>query len=123
MNKKKIICSGIIAGLFFLSLLMSLLIGSIPIHNPVACIYSDGELIRTIELNENDDYSFEVISENGGSNTICVKGGKISVSHADCPDKICVNTAAISDGLQPIVCVPNRLVIRIETKKPENSGD
>lgn len=89
------------------------------ISNGVACIYSEGKLIKTIKLSPEDDYSFEIKNSDGKTNTIIVKEGKIGVLSADCPDKICVNTPHISDGLQPIVCVPNHLVIQLEAERPE----
>lgn len=120
MDKKKTICFCIIFILVALAVIGLVFVKGEKISNSVACIYSDGKLIEAIELKADDDYTFDVVSENGGVNTICVKGGEIGVLSADCPDKICVNTPHISDGVQPIVCLPNRLVIQIEAKKPDS---
>lgn len=82
----------------------------------IACIYQDGQLIRKIHLDTvTSPYEFTVVWENGSENTITVEPGQICVSHADCPDQICVRTGWISDGRTPIVCLPNHLSIRIES--------
>lgn len=83
---------------------------SAEISNPVAEIRQDGEVIKTVSLSE--DTTFTIDSEYG-SNTIQVSGGAISVIEADCPDKVCVNTGAISGGYVPIICLPHHLEIVI----------
>ena len=71
-------------------------------------IWSDGKLVKTVNLGI--DQIFTVDAETG-SNTIEVKDGAIRVMEADCPDHICMERGACSGGA-PIVCLPNRLVIR-----------
>ena len=109
-DKRKVVCLIIIVCIVFLSLLGILFVGR-TIAGHTACIYSNGKLIRTVELDD------------GGYNVIKVSGGAISVSDADCPDKICVKTAPVSDGIQPIVCMPHKLVIRVEARRGEYSYD
>ncbi len=77
-------------------------------------IYSEGVKVRTVVLSDDDDYSFEIVNSAGGKNTVTVKDGMISVSDADCPDRVCVNTAAIKNDPHPIICVPNKLIISVE---------
>lgn len=79
-----------------------------------AQIYQDGELLRTIDLNAVAvPYEFTIECDDG-INTIYVEHGAISVKFADCPDQICVNQGSISDSLVPIICLPHRLVIKIQ---------
>ena len=35
------------------------------------------------------------------------------MTHADCPDQICVKTGSISRSGQSIVCAPNRVVVTV----------
>ena len=42
-----------------------------------------------------------------------IKNGKASMIKADCPDKICVNHAAISKKGETIVCLPHKVVIEV----------
>lgn len=96
-------------------ILVSFLIYNIGRNDPKAEIYKDGKLIKTIELSENmEPVEFTVTGENGEKNNILAENGSIRVISASCPDKICVNQGFISDGVVPIVCLPNRLVIEIK---------
>ena len=72
-----------------------------------AQITSGGRLIRTVDLNL--DQTFTVETENG-YNVVTVKGGKIAVTEASCPDHYCMARGFCSRGAQ-IVCLPNKLVI------------
>ncbi len=79
----------------------------------VAYIYQNGQLLRTIDLSQVDEpYSFTVEGP-AGTNTIQAEPGRICVSHADCPDQVCVNQGWISNSVVPIVCLPNQLVVQI----------
>lgn len=121
-DKRKVICIIAVLCVIFFSLLGIILVNNSGGGN-TACIYSDGKLIKTVDLHSAEEQSFTVNSANGGYNIITVKDGSISVTDADCPDRICVMTAPISDGIQPIVCMPHKLVIRIETNRTEYSHD
>ncbi len=73
-----------------------------------AQIRSDGELLYTISLAE--DQQFTIRTEYG-SNTVTVRDGKIAVTEADCPDGFCVRRG-FCDGGASIICLPHRLEIR-----------
>ena len=93
---------------------VSVLIRRQPPKDPVARILLDGELLEEIDLDRvGASYSFTVENGSGGSNTIQVERGRIRVSHADCPDQVCVEQGWISDGTVPIVCLPHKLMIQI----------
>ncbi|MCD8158123.1 MAG: NusG domain II-containing protein [Clostridiales bacterium] len=84
-----------------------------------AKIYSEGELVETIELdNVSEGYEFTVEGKQG-ENIIRVEQGRICVVSASCPDKVCVNQGWISNGVTPIVCLPNKLIIEIEGAEAE----
>ncbi len=48
--------------------------------------------------------------------TVHVESGKVWVTGADCPDRICEHTGAISRAGESIVCLPNGIVISIGGK-------
>jgi hypothetical protein len=79
-------------------------------------IYQNGVLIRTVSLAA--DTEFTITNADGGYNTIQVKDGAISVIDASCRDKICVHEGAISSAAKPIVCLPNKLVIKVSSAAP-----
>ena len=74
----------------------------------LAEVYSDGKLIFRVNLSENAEYRVDYGKE---WNFITVKDGKISVSAASCASQDCVHHAPADHGA-PIVCLPNRLVIK-----------
>ena len=79
-----------------------------------AYVYSDGRLIETIDLDSvTQPYTFTVGEGTAASNTISVNKGEIGVVGASCPDKICVSHGFISSAADPIICMPNRLVITV----------
>lgn len=75
----------------------------------VAQIYLEGQLIREIPLSR--DERFSVTSS--CTNVITVSGGKIAVTDSDCPGKDCVHRGWISGGGESIVCLPNKMEIRL----------
>jgi len=98
-------------------LLVSAAIAFIPRRSigDVANIYRDGVLIKSVDLSAvKEPYSFTL--QNGGDvNVISVEHGRIRISDANCPDKLCVRQGWISDSAAPIVCLPHRLVITISS--------
>ena len=90
----------------------------------VAIITRNNEEIYRIDLSEvKSPYSIRVDNPEGGYNIVYVEKGKISVSEASCPDKVCVNTGKISDSVKPIVCLPNRVMVLIENEKAAEAPD
>ncbi len=73
-------------------------------------IWSEGKLLYTLPLSEDRQVT---VQTQRGMNVITVKGGKIAVTHADCPDHYCMDRGFCASGAQ-IVCLPNRLEIRFQ---------
>lgn len=80
-----------------------------------ARVFSDGTLVRTVDLNADEPYEFTVTFGDGGYNVIRVEDGKIGVTDADCPDKICMRRGLVGSGAVPIVCLPHKLYIVIDS--------
>jgi len=76
-----------------------------------ALIYHGDELLEEVGL-ERDRF----IRLDGVEMGIEVKRGKIRVSGSDCPKQICVNMGWIKTPGQVIVCVPNEVVIEIDSE-------
>ena len=76
-----------------------------------AVVVQEGKEIASYPLSEDISVTFQ--SSNGGYNTLEIKDGKADVTEADCPDKLCVNQHSISFNGETIVCLPNKLVVKI----------
>lgn len=76
-----------------------------------AVVVQEGKEIASYPLSEDISVTFQ--SSNGGYNTLVIKEGKADVTEADCPDKLCVNQHSISFNGETIVCLPNKLVVKI----------
>ena len=68
----------------------------------------DGEEVAKYSLDVNGKYTL-----NGGTNLLVVSDGVAYVSEADCPDKVCVRTGKISRSGERIICLPNRLEVKV----------
>ena len=72
----------------------------------------NGVIEGTYNLNEDQE-----ISINGGSNILQIQNGKASMIEADCPDKLCVHQKAISKDGESNICLPNQVVVEIESSE------
>ena len=80
----------------------------------VAAIARNGAVVETIDLAAVDEpYTLRFESADG-TNVVSVEPGRIRVSEADCPDKVCVDTGWIDSPGRPIACVPHGLTIVVE---------
>ena len=55
----------------------------------------------------------EITGEDGAWNRVWISEDSVKMESASCPDGLCVHQGAISDGLLPIVCLPNKVQIQI----------
>src|SRR5690625_3843049 len=85
----------------------SILIASISVNN---------EVVEQITLTEHvGKEEFTVQSNNGEENIIEVIDEKIRIKGATCSDQVCVRTGFISNPGETIVCLPHKVLIKIET--------
>ncbi len=59
------------------------------------------------------------IAINGGTNILVIKNQQADIVDADCPDKLCVNQKPISKNKESLICLPNKVVVEIDSS--ENS--
>ena len=79
----------------------------------VAVIYRNGQRIQEISLEDEK----EIVLTYEYTNLIQVKEKVISIVESDCPGKDCVHSRGISRGGQSLVCLPNRVEIRLEGRE------
>lgn len=75
-----------------------------------AKIYQQGELIREVSLAEDTEF----LIEGEYRNTVTVRDGQIAITGSDCPGEDCVHSGWIFRPGRSIVCLPNRVEIRLE---------
>jgi len=121
----------LLGGLVLISAVITMLLWNIP--TSYAKIYHDGKLIESVNLAAITE-PFTIIIEHGdGSsvleqmnrprvlNMIEAESGRIRMIEASCPDGLCVRQGWMSSGLIPIVCLPNKVIIVLESA--ENAHD
>lgn len=87
-------------------------------QHPIAHIYLDQTLIESIDLTKvKEPYQRKIFTSETDYNVIQVSPGKIEIIDANCPDKLCVKQGAISDGAEPLICLPHKLMITIDGAK------
>ena len=89
-----------------------LLLGGDVRTGTVARVLQDGAVLYELPLQENT--AVTITAANGGTNTVEVRDGAVRVTHASCPDQVCVRQGAIRTTAAPIVCLPHGLVIEIK---------
>ena len=88
--------------------------------NAKVIIESGGDLYASYPLNE--DRTVVVPAPKQNENVVVISGGKVSVTEASCKNQVCVKHGPISRSGESIVCLPNRLVVRIENGSEEGGG-
>ena len=113
MDKKRLKNDLILATVLLCTALLAWgLIRLTRVRGAYAVVTVDGQEQARFSLGE--DIEYEILTEGGHVNRIVISGGKASVTEADCPDKLCVKQPEIGMKGQTIVCLPHKVVIRIE---------
>lgn len=80
-------------------------------NSDTVTIEVDGEIFGQYNLNINQQIDIDVI----GHNTVVIEDGKVYMSCADCPDKVCMSHYPITSNLGSIVCLPNKVVVSLNS--------
>ena len=117
----------------------SVVLGMSHTGGDTVAIESGGELYATYPLSEDRTVIVPSPKENVSSvhvpddskpaaeqfthyNVVVIKDGKVSVTEASCKNQVCVKHSEISLSGESIVCLPNRLIVRIEGGSDEEGG-
>ena len=65
------------------------------------------------ELDLKKDTEIVIQGYKGGTNTLIIKDGRVHISEATCPDKVCIYQGEISQSGEMIVCLPNLVIAKI----------
>jgi hypothetical protein len=111
-NRNDLILIIILVVLPLAALSLNFAFGEKPAQDSLVVITVRGELYDKVPLNQ--DTVIEIETELG-INHIEIKDGQVWMSYADCPDKLCVNHRAVSLTGGQIVCLPNQVVVSVES--------
>lgn len=72
-----------------------------------------GKLYKEIPLTGKVKQTEFIIDTGHGINKVVIENEAITISEADCPDEICIQTGFIGNPGQSITCLPHKLHIEI----------
>ncbi|KSV57845.1 NusG domain II-containing protein [Acetivibrio ethanolgignens] len=78
----------------------------------------DGIEYKTLSLME--DTSLAIEGANGGKNHLIIENGTVRMDEASCPDQVCVHQRPISYNGESIICLPNKVVIKVKSSKTDD---
>ena len=79
----------------------------------------DGKVYRSYSLSENITVDIRSGENGAGLNVLVIENGEAYVSHASCPDGICSAHKPIKRNGESIICLPNRVVISVNSEKSD----
>lgn len=82
----------------------------------LAKVYYENELVLKIDMTTSNIKTYVVAGYNGDV-IIKAGNGKIRVEDEDSPLHLCSKQGWVSSSYEPIVCLPNRVVINIESEQ------
>ena len=89
-------------------------------HNNQSCniakVYFENECILTVDLSIDSEYD---VNGYNGNVHIVVRDGKIKVDEENSPKHLCSKQGFISHSYETIICLPNKISIRIESNDDE----
>ena len=81
----------------------------------------DGSEVLRRPLAMEDSYVVE--QADGSRNVIRVEGGAVYMQEANCRDGLCIRQGRMKNAAKTIVCLPHKLVVRLEGDAPQPEDD
>lgn len=78
-----------------------------------AKVYYEDKVVLTIDLSKNGTYDVDGYN---GNVKFLVENNKIKVLEENSPKHLCSYQGFISESYQTLVCLPNKIVVKIESK-------
>ena len=98
----------VIAAILLLSLFLALTVFLTRKEGAVAVVEIDGMEAGKYPLSYDG-----VFSLNGGTNVLVIENGVAYLNYSSCPDHVCERTGKIRYVGQAIVCLPNRVTVKV----------
>ena len=119
MKKKDII----IIALALLAALALYLVSQVSLgaEASVVVVTVDGEEVLRKPLAMENRY--EIAQDDGSLNVIRVEDGAVFMEEANCRDGLCIRQGRMKNAAKTIVCLPHKLVVRLEGDTQPAGGD
>ena len=78
-------------------------------------IYQDGNLLQEVPLGQDK----QIRVEGAYVNRIIIQNKAVFITDSDCPGRDCVHSGVIDSPGRSIVCLPNRVEVRIVSITPD----
>lgn len=76
----------------------------------------DGQTTAVYDLSR--DLETTIQGYDGGTNHLVIQDGVLWIDEATCPDKVCIHQGKISMNGELVVCLPNRVIVKIKEQEP-----
>ena len=83
-------------------------------------IYMDNKLYKTYDINDKEEIK---IKSQEGYNIVKIHDKGVEIIEASCPDKVCIHQGFITKSSESIVCLPNKVHIKITTEDNHESEE
>lgn len=101
----------LVGGLLVVAAVLALVLWRRSPTGGTAEVQVDGIPVAALPLDVDTTYVIDGVG--GGRNILRIADGKATVTEATCPDGVCVRHRAINRAGQSILCLPNKVVVRI----------
>ncbi len=71
----------------------------------------DGKTVKTVPLSADGEFTVDEVP----GMVFAVKNGQAYIVRSDCPDRLCEQMGPVSRAGQAVVCLPNRVVLTVES--------
>jgi hypothetical protein len=83
-----------------------------------AVIYKDNAVIERIGLAEGEERRID-LSPHGVAMVVAVRQGRVRVISSSCPQQVCVRKGWVGQAHDPIICIPNKVIIEVTGTDPQ----
>ena len=83
-------------------------------------IYMDNKLYKTYDINDKEEIK---IKSKEGYNIVKIHDKGVEIIEASCPYKVCIHQGFITKSSESIVCLPNKVHIKITTEDNHESEE
>ncbi len=93
-----------------------------PVTGGEGVVRVDGQILRTISASEMQQSGRIDLESLGYHYTVEYDQGRVRISHADCPDQVCVQTGWVSRLGEVAACVPGHIILSVNPSTNAQTG-